>query len=791
VLNDGIFESVVKQKVDECFKGTIVSYELKYTYPKLGERDLVLSYYPIEGPTGIDRIACVLEDVTERRRAEHALRESEDRAESILDSVTDMHVSFDRDWRHIYVNRAGAAMVGLPREQILGKNMWELFPDLAGTEMERQGRRAMDLRVAVAFDFYHPSRDLWLDCRLYPTPQGLSVFTTDITQRKRAEEALRESEARERAKSRELEAVLEALPIAVCIAHDIDCLHMTGNRAAHEQLAVPLGSNISLSAAAEDRPAFRLLENGAEIPPELMPIQQAAATGKPVYGRPLTVLLPNGSKRETIANVVPLLDEQARPRGAVAASIDVTEQKQAEEALRRSEQRFRVALAGSPIKVFNQDRDLRYTWVYNLQEGWSEKDYLGKTDAEIFDPEVAERMTAMKRSVLESGCGIRTEFPLEAHGKTYHCDITVEPLVDASGSVVGVNCACVDVTHLREISEELRLAKEKLSEEKLYLEQTIDSELGFGEIIGRSRGLKEVMQKVASVAPSGAAVLLLGETGTGKELVARAIHRMSKRQENSFIKMNCAAIPSSLLESELFGHEKGAFTGSVSRKIGRLELADQGTLFLDEIGEIPLELQPKLLRVLQDREFERLGGIRTINVDFRLVAATNRDLRKSVNEQQFRSDLYYRLNVFPIHIPPLRERREDIPLLVEHFVHKYAERMSKSIASIPAKTMDALVSWPWPGNIRELENFLERSVILTRGSVLQAPLGQLDAQPDMDKDTGATLRERERAQILRALRECRGQIGGPEGAAVRLGLKRTTLQSKLGHFSIKPEEYRE
>ena len=248
-------------------------------------------------------------------------------------------------------------------------------------------------------------------------------------------------------------------------------------------------------------------------------------------------------------------------------------------------------------------------------------------------------MTAMKRSVLESGCGIRTEFPLEAHGKTYHCDITVEPLVDASGSVVGVNCACVDVTHLREISEELRLAKEKLSEEKLYLEQTIDSELGFGEIIGRSRGLKEVMQKVASVAPSGAAVLLLGETGTGKELVARAIHRMSKRQENSFIKMNRAAIPSSLLESELFGHEKGAFTGSVSRKIGRLELADQGTLFLDEIGEIPLELQPKLLRVLQDREFERLGGIRTINVDFRLVAATNRDLRKSVNEQQFRSDL--------------------------------------------------------------------------------------------------------------------------------------------------------
>jgi formate hydrogenlyase transcriptional activator len=347
-----------------------------------------------------------------------------------------------------------------------------------------------------------------------------------------------------------------------------------------------------------------------------------------------------------------------------------------------------------------------------------------------------------------------------------------------------------NVAQLQEVTEELRLAKEKLSEEKLYLEEAIDTELGFGEIIGRSSALKAVMEKVAKVAPSDATVLLLGETGTGKELVARAVHRLSKRQDNSFIKLNCAAIPSGLLESELFGHEKGAFTGAVARKLGRLELADKGTLFLDEIGEIPLSLQPKLLRVLQDQEFERLGGTQTLKVNFRLLAATNRNLLQSVEQREFRSDLYYRLNVFPIRTPPLRERREDIPLLVEHFVRKYATRMNKSI-SIPSKTMEMLVRWEWPGNIRELENFVERSVILTPGSVLQAPLSELQkVAAEGDRDKNVNLRDKERERILQVLRECHGKLGGPDGAAARLGLKRTTLQSKLDLLGIKPGAYR-
>jgi formate hydrogenlyase transcriptional activator len=268
--------------------------------------------------------------------------------------------------------------------------------------------------------------------------------------------------------------------------------------------------------------------------------------------------------------------------------------------------------------------------------------------------------------------------------------------------------------------------------------------------------------------------------------MARAIHRLSNRSGNSFIKLNCAAIPAGLLESELFGSEKGAFTGSVSAKPGRVELADKGTLFLDEIGELPLDLQPKLLRVLQDREFERLGGTRTCEVDFRLIAATNRDLASRMREGEFRSDLYYRLNVFPIRIPPLRERRDDIPLLVEHFVRKFARRMTKSITSIPTRTMDALRRWDWPGNIRELENFLERSVILTQGSVLAAPLSELETFVSDIVATDESLARAERDHILRALQESHGQIGGLRGAAARLGLKRTTLQSKLKHLGINP-----
>jgi formate hydrogenlyase transcriptional activator len=337
-------------------------------------------------------------------------------------------------------------------------------------------------------------------------------------------------------------------------------------------------------------------------------------------------------------------------------------------------------------------------------------------------------------------------------------------------------------------SRDVNRLNQTLRREKLYLQNEIRSVLNFDEIIGESPALKRVLAQVETVARSGATVLILGETGTGKELVARATHRLSGRSDSSFIKLNCAAIPTGLLESELFGHERGAFTGAVSQKVGRLELADGGTLFLDEIGEIPLELQPKLLRVLQDHEFERLGGNRTIKVDIRLIAATNRDLAKRVSSQEFRSDLYYRLHVFPLRVPTLRERSRDIPLLVRYFVQKFSKRMNKKIETIPVDSMRVLEGWQWPGNVRELENFIERSVILTEGTTLTVPLVELTSTSLATHHAG-TLEDLERQHILRVLRETGGVIAGVHGAAARLGMKRTTLQSKIQRLGIVRAEY--
>ena len=309
--------------------------------------------------------------------------------------------------------------------------------------------------------------------------------------------------------------------------------------------------------------------------------------------------------------------------------------------------------------------------------------------------------------------------------------------------------------------------------------------------MGDSPALKQVLQQVLTVAASGATVLMLGETGTGKELIARAIHRLSARKDAPFIRINCAAIPTGLLESELFGHEKGAFTGAISQKIGRMELADGGTLFLDEVGEIPLELQPKLLRVLQDQEFERLGSNRTIKVDMRVVAATNRNLAERIAQNQFRSDLYYRLSVFPILVPPLRERKEEIPLLVRYFVRQISLRMDRHVESIPPGAMDALLHWHWPGNVRELENLMERSVILSEGGVLRVPVSELQALtvPPESELANQNLDYAERQHIVRVLKETRGKISGPHGAAIRLGLKRTTLQSKMQRLGITRADY--
>jgi PAS domain S-box-containing protein len=775
VIGKEIFETVVKPRVEECFQGKAVQYEMKYTYPKMGERDLLLNYFPIEGPSGIDRIVSILQDITERKRAEARLKEYA----RVVEGLEEMIVVVDRDYRYVIANRAYLAYRGSEKEQVLGRRVdevvnREVFDQVVKSRVDEAFRGKV---VQYEMKYTYPEigeRDLFISYFPIEGPTGVDRIASvmqDITESKRAEEAIKESEEKFSKAFRQSPMVLTLSSMRN--HHYIDVNEtferLTGWR--RDEVIGRTALDIGLWTPGDVDLAKLLLTEGSV---------------RDVESR---FRMRDGSFRIGLSTAE-LIEVNGEPC-MLAVTADVTERKQAEEALRRSEERFRIALECSPVKIFNQDRDLRYTWAYNLPEGWSEQDCLGKTDEEIFDAENAAKMVALKRPVLESGRGIRQEFSLTARGKTYHCDMTVEPLLDATGQVVGVNSAWVDITHLREVTEELRLAKEKLSEEKLYLEESIDTELGFGEIIGRSRALKEVMQKVAKVAPSDATVLLLGETGTGKELVARALHRMSQREGKSFIKLNCAAIPSGLLESELFGHEKGAFTGAVARKLGRLELADKGTLFLDEIGEIPLSLQPKLLRVIQDMEFERLGGTQTLKVNFRLLAATNRDLLQSVQAREFRSDLYYRLNVFPILIPPLRERREDIRPLAEHFVRKFSQQMKKSITSIPSRTMEMLLRWEWPGNIRELENFVERSVILSPGSVLMAPLTELlMAVDEGNGGKNVPLRGKERARILQALRDCRGKLGGPEGAAARLGLKRTTLQSRLDQLGIKPGMYR-
>jgi formate hydrogenlyase transcriptional activator len=359
---------------------------------------------------------------------------------------------------------------------------------------------------------------------------------------------------------------------------------------------------------------------------------------------------------------------------------------------------------------------------------------------------------------------------------------------------------------------EISQLKDKLAQEKLYLEEEIRSEMNFENIVGNSSPLKHVLELVETVAPSDSTVLLLGETGTGKELIARAIHDRSRRKDRTFVKLNCAAIPTGLLESELFGHEKGAFTGAITQKVGRMELADQGTLFLDEVGDIPIEIQPKLLRALQEREFERLGSTHTRKVNMRLVAATNRDLEKMIADREFRSDLYYRLHVFPIRIPPLRDRKEDIPQLVSYFVQKFAKQMQKKIEAISPAVMRGLTAWDWPGNIRELENFIERAVILTRSKSLEAPLGelrrmntaelppvgrrqleQLSGEGTNSRDDKTSVADeydrRQRDEIIRALTACKGRVGGADGAAARQGMNRTTFLSRMKKFGIYAKQY--
>ncbi len=1041
VLNVGVFEKTLKNRLDECFQGQIVQFEMQYMYALLGERDLFVSYFPVEGANGVNRVACVLQDVTDakkadrslklfrtlidqssdavevvdpktlrfldvndkackdlgyqreellsmkvsdidlavdeacritviekllnsgfmvkeaihrrkdgscfpvetslkyvsldrdylvavsrdisdRKRAEAALRESEDRYRDLVEHSEDLVCTHDLEGRLLSVNPTPARILGYE----VGELIETLMRDLVAPECREGFDRYLEKIKSTGADqgtlcvvgrngerrIWEHSNTLRTDGVSSPIVRGMA---RDITERKRAEDALRRREEDYRrfvAQSSEgifreemdapvpidlpedemihhilhdtymaecndamarmygfttgeelvgkrltemlvpsdprnieltREFILSGFRVMERESHEVDihgrpkvfrnsmigivedgCLVRTWGiqRDVTEQVKLEEARSRAETALQQSENHFRFLveqasdgifiadEQGKYTDVNSAGVEMLGYTREEILKLSLTDILASEEAARLplevgrFAGGATVLSEwkfrrkdgsffpgevcgKRLPDGRLQGILrDISERRRAEEAMRQSEERFRVALKDSPITVFSQDRELRYTWIYNPQLYW-QHGCIGKTDAEIIGPKKAANLMDLKRRVLKKGMALREEVLIADDGKSYPLDITIEPLFDEDGRVIGITGAAMDVARLREIADRLQDAKDRLVREKSYLESEIQTELGFEEIIGQSSSLREVLKNVRVVAPTDSTVLLLGETGTGKELVARSLHSLSTRRDKTFIKLNCAAVPSGLLESELFGHEKGAFTSAVSQKAGRIELADKGTLFLDEIGELPLELQPKLLRVLQDREFERLGGVHTLHVDVRIIAATNRDLRQDIADKKFREDLYYRLNVFPIELPSLRERRSDIPILIHHFVRKHAVKMGKLVDIIPDETMTVLQGWHWPGNIRELENMIERMVILSKGRVLAAPPVELGVQQEVTEDN---LREMKREHLIRVLRETGGILSGTDGAASRLGIKRTTLQSMLKRHGIELQNFR-
>ncbi|HEV2349778.1 MAG TPA: sigma 54-interacting transcriptional regulator [Terriglobia bacterium] len=647
--------------------------------------DIMLS--PVETSAGTFVLG-VVRDITDRKLASEAMRESEHRLQGIIDNSTAIIYLKDTQGRFLKINRQFEYLFGIKRGDAIGKTDYDLFPREMADKFRANDQKVFEGGVPLEFEEVAPQGGglrTYISAKfpLFDSegrPNAVAGISTDITERKQAEESLLLEV------TNVLMSNLDFRNLFTAIAASIRKVkpHFYSTLALHD----PLSKMLRLHVLTAPNPVA-LAQDEVLVPVETSPAGRAFTTREPLV--------------------------------------------------------------------------------------------MNRMEEERFDPAVMHRLDEMG---VKSGCWL----PLSSRDRMLGTlVVTSERIDDFSEKDVRLlsqvaNQVAVTVENalsFRQIAD----MKQRLAEEKLYLEEELRTEYNFEEIVGESPDLKRVLKQVETVAPTDATVLILGETGTGKELVARAIHHLSARRERTFVKVNCAAIPGGLLESELFGHERGAFTGAISQKIGRLELAHQGTLFLDEVGDIPLDLQPKLLRALQEKEFERLGSTRTIPIDVRLIAATNRDLAQLMEDRQFRSDLYYRLRVFPVTVPPLRERTGDVEILVRYFTQKHAQRMSKRIEVIPPETINALSRWTWPGNVRELENFIERGVILTQGPVLRLPLGELQLS-ESEPATSGTLEAQEREHIIRVLRETNGVIAGPKGAAARLGLKRTTLNSKMLKLGI-------
>ena len=725
----------------------------------------------------------------------------------------------DQQGRILRVNAQVESLFGYSREELISRPIEMLMPDrfrgIHASHRQRYAQEMLMRPMGAGLNLVGRRKDgteFPVDIMLSPVKgeQGVAVIAVirDITDRKKAEAQLRESEERFR-------LLVDGVKDYAMFMLDPEGRVTSWNPAAQRIKGYTaeeiLGRHFSQFYTRED------IEHGK---PEHA-LETAAAQGR--FEDEGWRLRKDGSRFWANVIVTALRTEDGRLRGFSKVTRDFTERKRAEEALLLevtntlvSNLDIRKLLAAISAGIREVIRcDYSSLALYDPDSN-KVRLYLlgahGENDPEaIIVPADRQPIFAQREPVVLAQLEKeQNRFPVEVREQWVKLGIKSVcwlPLVHRDRLLGAImlasrgefSCKEKDLSLMQQLANQVAVAidnaeafrrvaelKDRLAEEKLYLEEELRTEYNFGDIVGESPSLRRVLSQVEQVAPTDATALILGETGTGKELIARAIHDLSSRRERTFVKLNCAAIPSGLLESELFGHEKGAFTGAISQKIGRLELAHLGTLFLDEVGDIPLELQPKLLRALQEKEFERLGSTRTIPVDVRLIAATNRDLKQMVQDRQFRSDLYYRLRVFPIQVPPLRERPGDIPLLVHHFVRKHARRIGRPIDTIPPETLEALERWSWPGNVRELENLIERAVILSRGSELRVPLGELSANDVADAPPAplSTLESAEREHILRVLRETKGVIAGPQGAAARLGLKRTTLNFKMKKLGI-------